>query len=251
MRASRHTIMTGGVLALAFVTLLVIASARWSDPSITHAESAPALVAITFDDGLNGDTTRAAADTLDRYHVPGTFFVVAHTVIEQPELAKRLRDHGHLLANHSYDHPRAKKTDLRYTQASRAQAAFYASFGECPTFFRPPWGVQTPWVNGAVKRDHMRTVLWDVEVADWDEKDPERLATNVLAKVRPGSIILLHDGEDGHLGADRSTTVAALPAILEGLNARGLTPVRLDTLLQSTGYTKHCGQRGHRNKTGA
>ncbi|TAJ19773.1 MAG: polysaccharide deacetylase family protein [Dehalococcoidia bacterium] len=240
----RRMFVLRSVLVLALLPVVARAGIRglhWSDVSITHADRTAPVVAITFDDGLNGPTTLAAAETLERYNAPGTFFVVARTITEQPDLAKRLRDHGHLLANHSYDHPRAKKTDLRYTQASRAQATFFAAYGECPTFFRPPWGVQTPWVNGAVKRDHMRTVLWDVEVADWDEKNPERLAANVLAKVRPGSIILLHDGEDGHIGANRSTTVAALPAILEGLKARGLTPVRLDTLLGMAGYQKDCG----------
>ncbi len=240
MRADRRARVA---LALAAVVLLTVAGGRLllrADDSVTHAEGVPSYVAITFDDGLNGDTTRQAAGTLERYGAPATFFVVARTVTEQPELAQRLRDHGHLLANHSYDHPRAKKSDLRYTQAARAQATFYDAFGECPAFFRPPWGVQTPFVNAAVRRAHMRTVLWDVEVADWDETDPARLAANVLAKVRPGSIILLHDGEDGHLGADRSTTVAALPAILEGLKARGLTPVRLDELLGTPGYISDC-----------
>lgn len=243
MRGSPRRAAVFSVAALAALTFLVLAGGRlfrWSDPSITHAEDGRPVVALTFDDGLNGETTRAVADILDRYGAQGTFFVVAHTVIEQPELARRLRDRGHLLANHSYDHPRAKKSDLRYAQAAKAQATFYAAFGECPTFFRPPWGVQTPWVNGAVHRAGMRTVLWDVEVADWYETDPARLAARVLEKVRPGSIILLHDGEDGHLGADRSTTVAALPAILEGLKARGLTPARLDQLLGVTGYIDGC-----------
>ena len=231
-----------GVFMIATLPFLALAlgRSRWSDPSITHADRAVPMVALTFDDGLNGSTTLAAADILERYNAPGTFFVVARTIIEQPDLAKRLRQHGHLLANHSYDHPRAKETDLRYTQASRAQATFFEAYGECPTFFRPPWGVQTPWVNGAVKRARMRTILWDVEVADWDETDPARLAANVLAKASPGAIILLHDGEEGHLGANRSTTVAALPAILEGLKARGLTPVRLDELLGTPGYTTDC-----------
>ena len=225
--------------ALAVLAVLVVVDGRlvpWSDPSITHASGSGPYVAITFDDGLNGPTTRAAADVLDRYGAKAAFFVVGRTTLEQPDLARHLRDGGHLIANHSYDHPRARKDDLRYGQVPRAQRTFEQSIGLCPHFYRPPWGVQTPWVNGAVRRAGLRTVLWDVEAADWDEKDPDRLARNVLAKVRPGSIILLHDGEDGVLGADRSTTVAALPAILEGLKERGLTPVRLDELLGMPGY---------------
>lgn len=232
------------VLVIVAVTLLTVAGGRLllrADASITHAGDTRPFVAITFDDGLNGETTRAAAEALERYGAPGTFFVVARTITEQPELAQHLRDRGHLLANHSYDHPRAKNTDIRYTQASRAQATFFKAYGECPAFFRPPWGVQTRFVNAAVKRAGMRTILWDDEADDWEEKDPQRLAAQILQQVRPGSIILLHDGEDGILGADRSTTVAALPAILEGLQERGLTPVRLDTLLGMPGYTKDCG----------
>jgi peptidoglycan/xylan/chitin deacetylase (PgdA/CDA1 family) len=227
---------------LATLPLLAFAlgTLRWSDSSITHADRNAPMVAITFDDGLNKATTQAAADTLERYGVRGTFFVVARTIVEQPELAQRLRDHGHLLGNHSFNHPRPKKTDVRYTQLERAQATFNHAFGECPRYFRPPWGLQTPFVNRAVRHAGMRTVLWDVEVGDWDKQEPQRLAEHVLAKVQPGSIILLHDGEDGIAGADRSATVAALPAILEGLKARGLTPVRLDTLLGTTGYVRRC-----------
>lgn len=232
-----------GVFVLAALPFLVfgLRMPRWSEPSITRAQGNPPMVAITFDDGLNGETTREAAAVLERFGARGTFFVVAQTLKDQPELAGRLHAQGHLLANHSYDHPRATKTDLRYGQVARAQETFNQAFGECPRYFRPPWGVETPFVRRAVRRAQMRTVLWDVEVADWDERNPARLAEHVLAKVRPGSIVLLHDGEDGIAGADRSTTVAALPAILEGLRARGLSPVRLDTLLGTTGYIKHCG----------
>lgn len=232
-----------GFLVLAALPFLAFSMRipRWSEPSITHGPADSSMVALTFDDGLNGETTREAADVLERFGARGTFFVVAHTLTEQPDLATGLRAQGHLLANHSYDHPRATKTDLRYSQVWQAQDTFRRAFGECPRYFRPPWGVETPFIRRAVGRAHMRTVLWDVEVGDWEEADAQRLAANVLAKVRPGSIVLLHDGEDGIPGADRSTTVAALPAILEGLRQRGLTPVRLDTLLGTTGYIRKCG----------
>jgi peptidoglycan/xylan/chitin deacetylase (PgdA/CDA1 family) len=74
-------------------------------------------------------------------------------------------------------------------------------------------------------------VTWDVSAQDWVETDSARLAKNILAKVKPGSIILLHDGIDGNIGADRSVVVDALPAILDGLAAKGLKPVTLDKLL--------------------
>ncbi len=86
----------------------------------------------------------------------------------------------------------------------------------------------------------MLTVLWDVEVADWPEQDPERLAARVLQSVRPGSIVLLHDGDEGKPAADRSVLLAALPEILDGLRARGLQGVTIDRLLAMPGYLAHC-----------
>jgi peptidoglycan/xylan/chitin deacetylase (PgdA/CDA1 family) len=66
------------------------------------------------------------------------------------------------------------------------------------------------------------------------------LAENILKKVKPGSIILLHDGIDGNIGADRSVVLGALPLILQGLKERGLTPVTLDKLLNVPAYLPSC-----------
>jgi len=241
-RANRHVAVRGIVVSL---VLLVVGGVGgltngWSDASFTHAASSRPVVALTFDDGLNDDYSEALANQLEARGMRGTFFVVADTLSAQDDLAQALVERGHLLANHSYDHTRASKTDLLYTQVSRAQHAFEQAIGKCPAFYRPPYGVQTPWVNAAVHRAGMQTVLWDVEVADWKETDPQRLAANVLAKTRPGAIILLHDGTDGHRGADRSVLVEALPFILDGLQARGLSAVTLDDLLGEPGYLEAC-----------
>ena len=83
-------------------------------------------------------------------------------------------------------------------------------------------------------------MTWSVSAGDWATNDPALVASRVLRRARPGSIILLHDGLDGRITADRSVVVAALPRILEGLKARGLTPVRLDDLLGGPGYLDHC-----------
>ena len=84
------------------------------------------------------------------------------------------------------------------------------------------------------------TVLWDVEVADWSETDANRLAAKVLERLRPGSIVLLHDGANGTPGADRSVLLRALPTILDAIDARGLRAVRVDTLLNEPGYLDRC-----------
>ena len=238
-----HSIALRGAL----VSIVMLVSALfglgvtgWNDHYVTHAASARPVVALTFDDGLNDQWTGAVADILDEHEARGTFFVIAQTLPMQEDLARDLVARGHLLANHSYDHTTASKFDLLYDQVPRAQAAFEATIGKCPRFYRPPHGVQTPFVNAAVHRAGMQTVLWDTEVADWSETDPERLADKVLAKVHAGSVVLLHDGSDGHRGSDRSVLIQALPMILNGLEERGLTPVTLDDLLGVSGYLPSC-----------
>jgi peptidoglycan/xylan/chitin deacetylase (PgdA/CDA1 family) len=92
-----------------------------------------------------------------------------------------------------------------------------------------------------VVKDHGMTMVgWDDAGGDWATHDPRLVASRILDKVRPGSIILLHDGMDGDLRSDRSVVVKALPLILAGLRARKLRPVRLDRLLAKPGYGNHC-----------
>jgi peptidoglycan/xylan/chitin deacetylase (PgdA/CDA1 family) len=86
----------------------------------------------------------------------------------------------------------------------------------------------------------MHAVTWDVSARDWVETDGQVVAREILDNVRPGSVILLHDGLDGKVTADRSVLRVALPLILDGLKAKGLIPVRLDELLGLPGYLADC-----------
>jgi peptidoglycan/xylan/chitin deacetylase (PgdA/CDA1 family) len=79
-------------------------------------------------------------------------------------------------------------------------------------------------------------VTWDVSATDWSTTNGQQVAADVLQRARPGSIILLHDGLDGTVHANRSVLLTALPLIIDGLRRRGLEPVRLDQLLGRPGY---------------
>ena len=92
-----------------------------------------------------------------------------------------------------------------------------------------------------VRHADMHAVTWDISAQDWAERDghvgrPRGSST----AAQPGSIILLHDGLDGNVHADRSVLETALPLILDGLRAKGLEPVRLDELLGLPGYLDQC-----------
>ena len=209
---------------------------RWFGELHSHGDRSQNLVAITFDDGPNPGGTLAVAQILDEHGAKGTFFEVGKAVAERPDITRALLDDGHVVGNHSYLHDAVRYLDPRYPELARAEHAIAENTGVCPALFRPPHGTHTPFMSHVVTSRGMNLVTWDVSAQDWVEDDPARLAANILAKVRPGSIILLHDGLDGNIPADRSVVVQALPAILEGLKARGLTPVTLDALLGVPAY---------------
>lgn len=237
----RRAVVTAALLVGVSLFLGAVWAMRgWDDTGVTRVEDGRPLVALTFDDGPNGAYTLEIAEALERRGGRGTFFVVGAPMAAQRKVALRLVERGHLLANHSQTHERASNSNVLYRTLGHAQASIGAVTGQCPAYFRPPFGQETPFTKAAVRRAGMQTVLWDVEVGDWAETDPSRLAGRVLERARAGSIVLLHDGADGRPGTDRSTVVRALPAILDGLEARGLRAVTVAELLGGTGYLPRC-----------
>ena len=197
-------------------------------------------VALTFDDGPNADATLAIRDLLDANGVKGTFFEVGKAVDARPDVTRALIVDGHLVGNHSYTHDQLHWLDPWYRELGQTEAAIRRDAGVCPAFFRPPHGQHTPAMALVVHRHAMAMVGWDVSAGDWATRDPRLVADRVLRKVRPGSIIDLHDGLDGDVTSDRSVVAQALPMILAGLQQKGLQPVRLDDLLGRPGYLGRC-----------
>lgn len=138
---------------------------------------------------------------------------------------------GHVVANHSWDHPNMAKMDPDKVRAQlvRAEDAIFRVAGYRPRLFRPPYGsIQESGI--LVARDLGYTIVnWNVDSLDWKGLSAEQVATNVLAHVFPGSIILLHSA--GGEGSDLEGTVRALPEIIRRLKADGVTFVTVLELL--------------------
>ncbi|MEY2588589.1 MAG: peptidoglycan-N-acetylglucosamine deacetylase [Acidimicrobiaceae bacterium] len=213
---------------------------KWFGDVVTHGDRAGTKVAITFDDGPDAAWSMEVAQILDQHGAKGTFFEVGKAIRARPDIAKALKDDGHLLANHSYHHDYWGWLNPSYPELDETQDVFRQDVGVCPAFFRPPHGQRTPFMLTRVRDRGMHTVTWDVSARDWTETDGQVVARDVLDNVHPGSIILLHDGLDGRVNADRAVMRTALPLILDGLKAKGLTPVRLDELLGLPGYLPTC-----------
>jgi peptidoglycan/xylan/chitin deacetylase (PgdA/CDA1 family) len=240
---TRWPVPVAGALAVLLVGSWIGANsptAGWFGATVAHGPRNRPEVALTFDDGPNATATLAIASILDAHGAKGTFFSVGKAVIARPDITRQLVSDGQLIGNHSYHHDEWRWLDPRYPELARAQQAIHRGTGVCPAFYRPPHGQHTPFLAWAVHRAGATMVGWDVSAGDWATHDPRVIARRVLAKVRPGSIIDLHDGLDGKVDVDRTVLVRALPLILAGLDAKHLQPVRLDQLLGRPGYTDRC-----------
>lgn len=216
-------------------------SVEWFGSLTSHGPRDRSQVAITFDDGPDANFTLPIATILEQYGVRGTFFEVGKAIVRNPQITQELMDRGHVVGNHSYNHGAFSYLDPGYPELAHTENVFRDQLRRCPALFRPPHGTHTPFMSRTVDRAGMTLVTWDVSAKDWVETDAVALAKHILEKVRRGSIILLHDSIDGEPGANRSVVVQALPAILEGLKAKGLEPVTLDKLLGTPAYLNGCG----------
>ncbi|MEP6620574.1 MAG: polysaccharide deacetylase family protein [bacterium] len=187
------------------------------------------VASITFDDGPNPRATPLILDTLKAEGVKATFFVLGRHADRWPELVRRMADEGHQLGNHGYWHRKLHRRLPAYVRddLSRGADAIERASGVRPTVFRAPHGFRSPWVTPIARSLGERTIGWSLGVWDSARPGPDEIVRRALLGMRPGSILLLHDGDGYDADGDRLQTAAALPAIITGLRARGF---RFETL---------------------
>lgn len=183
-------------------------------------------VALTFDDGPSEYTGRFLA-LLEHFRVPATFFVVGTQVEQFSELVRLEFDAGMAVGNHSWSHPwrtpfAALPRGQILEEVVRGDQALHR-LGIDSVLFRPPGGTVSSFVLRAAAARGERVVLWSVDSRDWVAGETaDEIANRVLGSVEAGSIVLMHDG-----GGNREATLAALPLIVAGIRARGLSFVAL------------------------
>ena len=188
---------------------------------VVHVPVSDNSVALTIDDGPHPLITSLFVDILRRHDVHATFFVVGEKVEECPELLRQLVDAGHEIGNHTYSHPRLGQIkDVDALAEIRAGALAIGKVSGKPTpLMRPPGGGIAKDVLRAATAANSTVVLWTHNTNDWLRPSPEEIAANALRDLRPGCIILMHQGS--------MESVRALPLIIEGARERGfrLCPV--------------------------
>lgn len=190
---------------------------------ITRVASRDHTVALTFDDGPNPRATPLILDALAARGVKATFFVLGRHAEQWPALVQRVADDGHTIGNHGYFHrklhlksPSYVRRDLELGANAIEQAAHVR-----PRLFRAPHGFRSPWVSAIARSLGERTVGWSLGVWDSDRPGVEVIATRTVEGARPGSILLLHDGDGYDPDGDRMQTALAVPLIVDRLLARG------------------------------
>jgi peptidoglycan/xylan/chitin deacetylase (PgdA/CDA1 family) len=230
----------GGAIA----TTSTAATTPTTAPASTPASTAPSVaqfvvsgpttkprVALTFHTNGDLDLADQLLDVLDTRHVKMTSFVVGDWLVANPDMAKRIADGGHEFANHTFTHPSFLELDrqAQVVEVVRCRDVLERLTGGPGAAFRPSGtddGTASPGeqVLSVASEAGYATVLgFDVDPLDYQDPGADAVTQRTLAAVHPGAIVSLHFGHAG--------TVQAMPAILDGLDARNLAPVTISTLL--------------------
>lgn len=170
------------------------------------------VVFLTFDDGPIPEVTPWVLDTLDRYGIKATFFMVGDNVRRHPELLEEVRRRGHAVGNHTMHHLQGMKvTAYRYMHDISEANDLIDS-----PLFRPPHGLLR-WKQARAIKDRYNLVMYDLVTRDYSKKiNPEQVFNNVRRYARNGSIIVFHDS----LKAEKNMK-AVLPRAIEYLRSLG------------------------------
>ena len=170
------------------------------------------VVFLTFDDGPVPEVTPWVLDTLDRYGIKATFFLVGDNVARNPGLFEEIKRRGHSWGNHTMHHLQGRLVSTyRYMHDISEANSLIGS-----PLFRPPHGL-IRWKQARAIKDHYNIILYDLVTRDYSRKlTPERVFNNVKRYARNGSIIVFHDS----LKAEKNMK-EALPRAIEYLLARG------------------------------
>jgi peptidoglycan/xylan/chitin deacetylase (PgdA/CDA1 family) len=193
--------------------------------TITQVATQERVAALTFDDGPHPEFTPRLLEILERHGAHATFFMLGEAARKHPAVVQQVARGGHAIGNHSWDHPSFPLITGRARCAQmRACAAAVAPYGG-RRLFRPPYGHQ----NIASRLEALwlgyRVVTWNVVAEDWCDRDVDWMANRLVERIKPGSVVLLHDAiywspHEVSPQCDRGPMLAAVDTTLGRLGGR-------------------------------
>ena len=224
--------MICGVVILAYLTImgLGIANPRLSFflKIFCRGEPTSKQVALTFDDGPDPATTLPLLDLLGKHKVQASFFCVGQKVTTYPDLTLAIQRAGHTIGNHTFHHywwTNFMRGRALTKEVSRTQEAIQKATGQAPRLFRPPVGLSNPHLGRVLQKAGLVCVGWDIR--SFDRRDNTKAVLDrVMARVRNGSIVLLHDGD-----TDAGRLLELVEQTIIRLQEKGYSLVSLDDMM--------------------
>jgi peptidoglycan-N-acetylglucosamine deacetylase len=201
-------------------------------PIVSKGPPNAAAVALTFDDGPDPQSTPVLLDLLDRHQATATFFVTGQNAERYPHLVRDILARGHAIGNHSYSHDnflmcKNRRTIVREIDATQQ---LFRRFGIIPLAFRPPVGVTSPRLIGALDKTGLFVVNFSRRAGDLGNRRVKHLAERILKRLRWGDIIMLHD-----IHPKKAALTACwheqIETVLTGIRQRGIAVVPLAALI--------------------
>ena len=204
------------------------ACAPASATPITSVSTSAKAIALSFDDGPSPFTPQVL-DVLRHYRAHATFFVLGENLTASSRVLGRMLVSGNEIANGTWTgaHANTIGTNALESELRRTDAEIEAAVPFRPCLTRPPYRENVTRLTTLAGGLNLTTALWSVDPRDFTLRNPAKIAKRVLSQVRPGSIVILHDGGD----SARWATVQALPIILKTLDKRGYQVMSISQLL--------------------
>lgn len=182
-------------------------------------------IAISFDAAWGNEYTRFILDTLDKYNVKSTFFLVGFWVDEYPEDVKEIAKRGHDVGNHSTTHPNMSQLskEKMEEELNITGEKIRKLTNIKPTLFRPPFGDYNDLLIQTCRENGYYTIQWDVDSLDWKELGVQPVVDRITRNVRNGSIVLFHN--------NAKYIKEFLPIVIEKLQEDGYEIVPISELI--------------------
>ncbi len=181
----------------------------------TRFDTKEFVVSLTFDDGPHPLYTPKVLSILEDFGVYANFFMVGKAAKSHPDIVQMVSRAGHSVCNHSWDHksfPTITAKEQRYQ--IRECARVLSPYGR-QRIFRPPWGREN--LKSHINAFYLRykVFAWDLEIGDWKDQSSQSMANQLISRVQPGSVILLHDSVYNKPDVGRENMLEALYLFLK------------------------------------
>lgn len=197
---------------------------------LPHAVMLRNEIALTIDDGPDPEVTPQVLELLQRHGVKATFFCIGSKAALHPELCREIVRHGHAIENHTQHHrhnfsllgPAGYAREIAAAQESLSRIV-----GVMPKFFRAPAGLRNPFLEPVLARLGLQLASWTVRGFDTCTRDVAQVRARLSRGLKPGAILLLHDGNAARTVTGDPVILQVLPDLIMSAHAAGLRFVTL------------------------